>query len=292
MKNFILITGLLLVAFTAVAAEKKEKTLDPVGKMAGGLEPTRTVVYKKVGERELKLHIFEPAGFKASDTRGCFITIHGGGWTGGEPRRMYPFAAHFQKLGWVGISVEYRLCKPGSGVTPFECVKDGRSAVRYVRAHAKELGIDPQRIVISGGSAGGHVAASTAMFDGVDEAGEDTKVSSVPNAMVLLFPVIDTSKEGYGNAKCGKDWEKISPAHQVKPGLPPTITFHGTGDTTTPFKGAQKFHDAMLKAGNRSELFVNEGGKHGYLMFDRAAYDDTMVRAEAFLRALGMLEAK
>lgn len=291
MKHFITI-GLLVAAFTAVAAEKKDKALDPVGKLAASLEPTRTVVYKKVDDRELKLHIFEPEGFKPSDKRGCFITIHGGGWTGGEPRRMYPFAVHFQKLGWVGISVEYRLCKPGSGVTPFECVKDGRSAVRYVRAHAKELGIDPQRLVTSGGSAGGHVAAATAMFDGLDEAGEDTKISSMPNAMVLLFPVIDTSKEGYGNTKCGKDWEKISPVHQVKPGLPPTITFHGTGDTTTPFKGALKFHEAMLKAGNHSELIVNEGGKHGYLMFDRTLFDATMRKTEEFLTSLQMLEIR
>jgi acetyl esterase len=290
MKFIPVIIGFALAVFACAAAEKKEKALDPVGEMAAKLEPTRLVTYKKVGDRELKLHIFEPEGFKPSDKRGCFITIHGGGWTGGEPRRMYPFAAHFAKLGWVGISVEYRLVKAGSGVTPFECVKDGRSAVRYVRAHAKELGIDPQRIVVSGGSAGGHVAASTAMFDGVDETGEDTKVSSVPNAMVLLFPVIDTSTEGYGNAKCGKDWEKISPAHQVKPGLPPTITFHGTGDTTTPFKGAKIFHEAMLKAGNRSELVVNEGGRHGYLMFDRALYDETMQRTEVFLTSLGMLK--
>ncbi|HEY6167251.1 MAG TPA: prolyl oligopeptidase family serine peptidase, partial [Verrucomicrobiae bacterium] len=130
------------------------------------------------------------------------------------------------------------------------------------------------------------------MFNGVDEAGEGTKISSVPNAMVLLFPVIDTSKEGYGNAKCGAEWEKISPAHQVKPGLPPTITFHGTGDTTCPFKGAKIFHEAMLKAGNRSELVVNEGGRHGYLMFDRALYEETMQKTEEFLRGIGLLEAK
>jgi acetyl esterase len=290
-----LLTVLLVVGAaltTGIAADKKEKALDPVAQMAAKLEPTRLVTYKKVGDRELKLHVFEPTGFKPSDKRGCFITIHGGGWTSGEPRRMYPFAAHFAKLGWVGISVEYRLVKAGSGVTPFECVKDGRSAVRYVRAHAKELGIDPQRIVTSGGSAGGHVAASTAMFDGVDEVGEDIKVSSAPNAMVLLFPVIDTSKEGYGNAKCGENWKQISPAHQVKPGLPPTITFHGTGDTVTPFKGAQIFHEAMLKAGNRSELVINEGGKHGYLMFDRALYDETMRKTEAFLTSLGILKTE
>src|SRR5439155_382516 len=128
--------------------------------------------------------------------------------------------------------------------TVFDCVKDARSAVRYVRAHAGELGIDPQNIIVSGGSAGGHLAVATAIFSGVDEVGEDTSVSPVPNALVLLFPVIDTSKEGYGNAKIGERWKELSPAHNVRSGLPPTIIFHGTGDTTCPFKGAQMFHDA------------------------------------------------
>ncbi len=286
--NCNLLTGALALAFLLVTAAEKKP--DPVDQMAATLEPTRLITYKKVGDRELKLHVFEPGGFKTTDKRACFVVIHGGGWTGGVPKRMYPFADHFAKLGMVGISVEYRLMKKGTDVTPFECVKDGRSALRYVRAHARELGVDLNRIVVSGGSAGGHVAAATALFDGIDEKGEDTKVSCRPDAMVLLFPVIDTSKEGYGNAKCGPDWKKISPVDHVRPGLPPTITFHGTGDTTTPFAGAKRFHEAMLKAGNTSELVVNEGGRHGYLMFDKTLYDETMKKTEAFLRASGMLK--
>jgi acetyl esterase/lipase len=164
--------------------------------------------------------------------------------------------------------------------------------VRYVRAHPAELGVDPLKIVVSGGSAGGHLAAAAAIFDSVDEAGEDTSVSSVPNAMVLLFPVIDTSTEGYGNEKIGGRWKELSPAHNVRAGLPPTITFHGTGDTVTPFKGAQMFHDAMLKAGNRSELVVNEGGAHGYLMRTQPLYDECLAKSDAFLISLGMLERR
>jgi acetyl esterase/lipase len=270
---------------TPHAGKKRD---DPVAQIAATLTPTRQIVYKKVGDRELHLHIFEAKGHKAADQRACFVTIHGGGWTGGEARRMYPFAAHFADLGMVGISVEYRLLKPG--VTVFDCVKDGRSAVRYVRAHAAELGVDPHRIIANGGSAGGHVAAATALFDGIDEAGEDTKVSCVPDALVLLYPVIDTSKEGYGNAKCGAQWQEISPVHHVRSGLPPTIVFHGTGDTVTPFKGAKAFHEAMLKAGNRCELDVNEGGKHGYLIFERALYDDTLRKTDAFLESIGFLK--
>lgn len=303
MKTTILSLMLVLTLGGASSAAEKKATKTPakassgmrenyVSSLASNLQPTRLVVYKRVGDRELKLHLFLPADWKATDRRSCFLTIHGGGWTGGDAPRMYAFAAHFAKLGMVSASIEYRLLKAGNGVTVFDCVKDGRSAVRYVRAHAAELGVDPQRIVVNGGSAGGHVAVSTAIFTTINEAGEDLKISAEPNAMIPLFPVIDTSKEGYGNAKIGERWKELSPAHNVRPGLPPTLVFHGTGDTTTPFKGAKLFHDEMLKTGNACELDVNEGGVHGYLMFNQALYEDTLVKMEAFLRRLKFLPAQ
>ncbi len=274
------------------AHTSRAKSPDHVGRIAAPLEPTRVVVYKKVGQRALRLNVFDPQGWKPSDLRPCFLTIHGGGWTGLEPRRQYPFAAHFARLGMVGISVEYRLVKPTSGTTVFDCVKDARSALRYVRSHAADFGIDPQKIVVNGGSAGGHLAAGTALFDGVDDAGDDMSVSCVPNAMVLYFPVIDTSSDGYGNKKIGSQWREISPLHRVRPGVPPTILFHGTADTVTPFQGAQAFCEAMRKAGNQCEMVVHDGGTHGYLMRDRASYEDTLRKTEAFLTALKFLPYK
>lgn len=256
--------------------------------LIAGLSPARLVTYKRVGDRELKLHLFLPRGWSASDRRPAFVAIHGGGWTGGDATRMYPFAEHFARQGMVGVSVEYRLLKPGSGVTIFDCVEDGRSAVRYVRAQAAELGIDPARIVVSGASAGGHVAVATALFGGVAATGEDDGVSAKPNALVLFYPVIDTSPEGYGHAKIGERWRELSPAHNVRPGLPPTLVFHGTADTTTPFKGAQLFCDEMRKAGNRVQLEVNSGGAHGYLLVERGIFEDTLARTREFLRAVKM----
>ncbi len=256
--------------------------------LIAALTPARLIPYKRIGERELKLHVFLPPGWQAADRRPAFVAIHGGGWTGGDATRMYPFADYFARQGLVGISVEYRLLKPGNGVTVFDCVQDGRSAIRYVRAHAAELGIDPARIVANGGSAGGHVAVATALFAGFDAPTEDRRMAAEPNALVLFFPVIDTSKEGYGNAKIGERWRELSPAHNVRPGLPPTLVFHGTGDTTTPFKGAQLFHDEMRKAGNRVQLDVNQGGGHGYLLVERTIYEDTLAKTEKFLRELKM----
>jgi len=279
---------------TPAKTEKKATAIakpagDAVDKMAATCAATRQVVYKKIGEQELRLHIFEPERHKPTDRRPCYVIIHGGGWTGGNAKRMYPFAAHYAKLGLVGISLEYRLLNKPPGTTPFECAKDGRSALRYIRAHASDLGIDPQKIVVSGGSAGGHVAAATALFEGIDDATDDLSVSPVPNALVLLFPVIDTSKEGYGNAKCGPRWSEISPLHRVQKGAPPALIFHGTADTVTPFKGAQAFQEVMAKAGDRCELVVHEGGAHGYLMRTQPLFDETMRRTDEFLASLGYL---
>ena len=196
---------------------------------------------------------------------------------------MYAFAAHFAKLGMVAASVEYRLAKPGKGVTVFDCVKDGRSAIRYVRANASELGVDPRRVVVNGASAGGHLAVGAALFNTINEAGEDLEISAEPDVIIPFFPVIDTSKEGYGNARIGARWQELSPVHHVRSGLPPTFIFHGTADTTTPFLGAKRFHEEMLKVGNLCELDVNDGGAHGYLMSSKALFEDTLVKMEAFL---------
>jgi acetyl esterase len=284
-----LVLFLALASFAPAQTSTVPKAPDAVDRLAKDLKPSRVLVYKKIAERELQLHVFEPDGLKAGDKRACYLIIHGGGWTGGAPPRMYPFAAHYAKLGLVGISMSYRLHSAKTGVSVFDCVKDARSAVRYIRAHATELGIDPQKIIVSGGSAGGHLAASTALFDKVNEDSDDLTISATPTALVLLFPVIDTSKDGYGQAKIGERWQELSPAHNVRAGLPPTLIFHGTGDTVTPFAGAKTFHEAMLKAGNRCELDVNEGGAHGYLMRDRALFDDTMKKTDAFLKSLGLL---
>ena len=159
--------------------------------------PVKLLPYKKTDKGELSLHVFNPLNHKATDKRPCIVFFFGGGWTGGTPRQFYQQAKHFAARGMVAVSAEYRV-KNVHGTTPFECVEDGKSAIRYVRQHADELGIDPNRIVASGGSAGGHVAACTGVIAGLEEEGEDVNVSSVPNAMILFNPCLDTTEKGYG----------------------------------------------------------------------------------------------
>ncbi len=272
------------------AAKKAPKAVREryVDSLIPALKPDRVVVYRRVGTRELTLHVFAARGAAAGERRPAFVTIHGGGWSGGDVTRMYPVAAHFAGQGMVGISVQYRLLKPADGVTVFDGVADARAAVRYVRAQAAELGVDPARVVVNGASAGGHLAVATAMFGQFDHGDENRAVKAEPDALVLFYPVIDTSAEGYGQAKIGERWRELSPAHHVRRGLPPTITFHGTGDTTTPFKGAEVFHAAMLAAGNRSVLDVHPGGIHGYILYEKPLYEETLGKIERFLREVRM----
>lgn len=281
---------LLSLAPTAPAlSADPPRRKDYVAERTALLSPDRVLVYKRIDDRALEFRVFLPEGWAPSDRRSCFLLFHGGGWSGMDPSRMYPFAADFAKRhGMVGISAQYRLLRPGK-TSVFDCVKDARSAVRQARSRAAELGIDPAKLVVGGASAGGHLAAATALFDGIDEDGEDLGISCRPDAMVLWFPVIDTSAEGYGNPKIGDRWKELSPLHRVQPGLSPTLLFHGTGDTVTPFAGARAFHEAMLAAGNASELEVREGARHGYLMFEEPLYEDAVAKTAAFLGRLGLV---
>ncbi|HIK98562.1 MAG TPA: alpha/beta hydrolase, partial [Dehalococcoidia bacterium] len=163
------------------------------------------------------------------------------------------------------------------------CVRDARSAVRWIRKNADVLGIDPARIVAMGGSAGGHLAVSTALFDRVNEDSDQADVSARPDALILMYPVIDTSAEGYGQTKIGDRWRELSPVHNVRGGLPPALIFHGTGDAVTPYVGAKTFHDLSIAAGNTNTLITHPGGRHGYLIFDRDEYDRALVQMKDFL---------
>jgi acetyl esterase/lipase len=274
--------------------------LMPVLAVAAGYQPDETPVYKTVDGTELKLHLFQPDGLKASDQRPAIIFFFGGGWNSGSPQQFYEQADSFAKQGLVCFSAEYRV-KSRDKTTPFECVKDGKSAIRWVRQHAAELGVDPDRIVASGGSAGGHVAACTGIIEDCEEAGEDLSVSSLPNAMILFNPVLDTTTQGYGASRFQPEQQTaLSPNHHIRSGIVPTLLCHGTADETVPFENAERFARLMKEAGNDCRLVSFEGQDHGFFngqffrpkTKDLAPYEQCMNDSAAFLRELGFLQSE
>ena len=250
------------------------------------LIPDEQKTYKKVGNVELQLHIFNPEGHKASDRKPAIVFFFGGGWSGGTPSQFYPQCDYLAKRGMVAISAEYRV-KSRNGTSPLECVKDGNSAVRWVRSHADKLGIDPSKLAAGGGSAGGHVAAATGTTKGILEKGEDVSVSSKPDALVLFNPVYDNGPKGYGHSRVKDYWKQISPMHNLDKETPPTIVFLGTKDKLIPVATAKKYQLLMKEAGVRSELLLYKEQAHGF--FNTSKYDETVKEMDRFLVSLGFL---
>ena len=255
--------------------------------------PDAKVVYKTTPQGPLKLHVFRPTDWRAGDRRPALVFFFGGGWIGGTPTQFYPQARYLADRGMVACCAEYRV-RSRHGTRPAECVRDGNSAVRYLRRHAAELGIDPDRIAAGGGSAGGQVAAATALCDGFDEPAEDAAVSSDPNALVLYNPVVHNGPGGWGHDRVKDHWRQISPLHNVDADAPPTILFLGTADRLIPATVAQEYGRRMEDAGRRCELKFYTGRGHGF--FNRRDgkpnpdHDLTTAQTHRFLASLEYLE--
>ena len=213
------------------------------------------ILYKKTPQEDIYLYVLRPIT-KSRKALPAIVYFTGGGWVSGNVADQIPNAAWFRDHGIIGIQADYRV-KTRHGTSPIECIQDAKSAIRYVRTHAKELGINPNLIIAAGGSAGGHLAACT-VLEGGDAPGEDLNISSKPNALVLHNPVLG---EGFG-----KDFFAIhpefSPILHVKKGWPPTILSNGTKDKTTPFEVAEKFTRLMKADENVCELIPVKDADH------------------------------
>ena len=265
----------------------------------------RAEVYKTIGETQLSLYIFEPpaSGTTAPKNRPAIVFFFGGGWTNGSPTQFEQHCRALAARGLVAITADYRVLSRQKA-KPIDCVADAKSAVRWLRANATRLGLDPQRIAAGGGSAGGHLAAAIATVPGFESPGEDLKISSVPNALVLFNPALVLAPlSGLDLAdfnsrvpaeRMGTDPKNLSPAHHVKKGTPPAIIFHGQADTTVPYATAEAFTTAMKTAGNRCELVGTPGAQHGFFNYgrgDNSAYRATLAATDAFFVSLGWLRA-
>jgi acetyl esterase/lipase len=238
-------------------------------------------VYKTAGSNQLRLHVFPT---KSPGPNAAILFFFGGGWMQGDVAQFAPQAKHLAQRGMVAVLVDYRVLNR-HGTTPFDAIADAKSAMRWVRSHARELHVDPNRIVAAGGSSGGHLALSTAVFDAFDEAGEDTTTSAKPNALVLFNPAVDTSRVRlFGDrARDG------SPIHHVRAGLPPTLILHGKADETVPYADVDRLCSESKALGNQCRLVGYEGATHGFFNPGRGEkwYRETLLEVDRFLTTLG-----
>jgi len=253
-------------------------------------EPDRELVFKSFGDKPLKLHIFEPPG-GAPRPAPAIVFFFGGGWQGGSPSQFYSQARHLADLGVWACSAEYRV-KSRDNVSPYDCVKDGRSAVRFLRAHAKELRIDPERVAAGGGSAGGHVAVCAGLLRDYDHPDEDPRVSGRPDLLVLFNPVLDTSPTGFAHHRLGPRYDEINPLSHAGAHAPPTLVMVGTEDPILPLPTARIFQSRMKAVGADCQLKTYPDQKHGFFNWrpeGNPYYDQTLAEMEDFLKAHGWL---
>jgi len=253
-------------------------------------------IYKTRGLKRLELTVFQPADRKTDKKLPAIIFFHGGGLRERSIWQFRPQSKYLVDRGMVAVIATYTVKRHGR--TIYESIADAKSAIRWVRKHSDELGIDENRIAVGGGSAGGYLAAASALVKDYDEENEDLSISSVPNALVLfnprlVIPVIGapplTKKEiRYNN---GRNLEEISPVHNVFQGAPPTIIFQGTDDKNVSIKEAQWFCEEMNNHRNSCEVFLYEGREHGFFLkyYGEEDFRSTMETTVKFLSKLGYI---
>ena len=262
---------------------------------AAHIKPDRIVPYKTIGGVTLSVSIFNPPGHSPATPKPGIVFYHGGGFNVGAPSNFYAQAQYLASRGMVAISVEYRI-RTRHQTTQREAIMDAFSAMRWVRRHTTDLGIDPQRLAVSGGSAGGFLAAAATTLSGLDQPGEDTSISTRPNALILFNSMIDRGPGSRAFAKVeaamGEKWKTISPLHNLYSNFPPVVHFLGRADKNITVASAQKMKAEIEEIGGRSDLHLYDGQAHGFFNYgrgDNTHYRLTLIEADKFLTSLGWL---
>jgi len=247
------------------------------------------ILYKTVDTTQLYLTVY-PSVIKEPNIKSpAIVFFFGGGWNSGTVKQFESQALYFSQRGMVCILVDYRV-REKHKTTPFESLKDAKSAIRYIRAHANELLIDPSKIIAAGGSAGGHLAAAAATINDYNESTDNTAISCTPDALVLFNPVFDNGPGGYGYERIGEAYKNFSPLHNIKSGAPPTIVFLGDKDHLVPVETAKYYKTIMEKVKSRCDLFVYEGQGHGFFNYKNLEYfKKTVSETDTFLQSIGIL---
>jgi acetyl esterase len=167
------------------------------------------ILYKQIDTAKLFMEVYSPEKLDATEQYPAMVFFFGGGWSKGSIKQFEPHAKYFAKRGLVCFLVDYRVTKRHQS-TPFESLKDAKSAIRYIREHADKFNIDTSKIIASGGSAGGHLAAAAALVNEYNDDSDNLSISSKPNALILFNPAIDNGPGGVGYKRIGEARRKYN----------------------------------------------------------------------------------
>jgi acetyl esterase len=277
----------MLAVFQA-AAFAEEKIPNDTAPVSPGVKPVATPtslagaethIYRAGLPEPMRLFVFKPEGWTASDRRPALIHFYGGGFVRDVPTQAAGWAKNAAKLGLVGIAADYRV-KERFPTDATACVADARAAVHWIQVHAAELGLDPARIVVSGSSAGGHLALWTAIVRPPPGCDPQESPLQKPAALILMSPAADTSLvTGKRGERFGKNSGAYSPLQNLDVKMPPALLFHGDADPTVPYAHAVALHEALIKTGNVCEFVTMPGGGHGFTLAEWKQKAPTLIAA-------------
>jgi len=257
------------------------------------------ITYVTANNYEAKLDVYSRTDTQTPQP--TIIYIHGGGWTQGAKETQLFNLFPYLEMGWNAVNVEYRLARVSEAPA---AVEDCLCALRWVIRNAKQYGFDTTKLVVSGGSAGGHLALTTGIIPasaGLDRQCPGTEELKVA-AIVDWYGITDVADllDGENMRTYAVQWlgarpnrveiaKRLSPLTYVRPGIPPIISIQGDADPTVPYSHSVHLMEALQKAGVDHELVTIPGGKHGN--FTRAENQKAFVAIKAFLARHGMTSA-
>lgn len=286
---------MLLLTLTALAQEPLSDTAAWAATLRYRVVPN--ITYLVANNYEAKLDVYQPPN--PGTPTPTVVFIHGGGWVGGTKESAVLNILPYLEMGWAVVNVEYRLAKVSLAPA---AVEDCRCALRWVMRNAKEYNFDVNKLVVTGHSAGGHLALTTGMLPaaaGLERqcyGTEELKVAAIVNwyGITDVNDLLDDSPnvksyavQWLGSLPNRADVAKrVSPLQYVRKDLPPILTIHGDADPTVPYSHATRLHDALNKAGVTNQLLTIPGGKHGG--FTKDEYLKAYATIRAFLKKHGL----
>jgi acetyl esterase/lipase len=271
------------------------RTPDVLDRNYALLQQAEGYVYKTVSGIDLGAYVFRPRMPAPPTGWPVALFFYSSTWDNGLVSQFAPHALYLASRGMAGILIDYRVAARFPGCTPMQAAADARTAVRWTREHAADLGIDPQKIAGCGGSAGAHAILSATLTSESDGPGEDASISCEPNLLLLFSPILDTGSKGifYERFPDGKSAVETSPMRRVRRRLPPMLIIHGTADRVVPYEYSVRFKKKNWWRRNLCRLLPYASQGHGFFNFnfDVRLYELTLNDIDRFLVERGFLVA-